>query len=297
MICNKCGTDVPAYSKFCIRCGNRLVPADAVAPQQPSQSAPPPEKPKPASSGSPFGGKQISDRHYSLEDIARQQEESNNSIGLPSAPPDRNRKKRRRQPDAALPPVGTSDSMELNAGSSAGTSSAAQQPSDVYPAKQPMMNPLLQPLSELTKSAPQKGKPIRHEEKMPQPSGSANPLLQSLSELTKEPPKDKKPVVSSTEAAARREAAQNRPVPAVSAAAAAPASSAPEPTATPAPPSASAAPAYTGQVYRYSITTPPVPSGLQQQTNISLFDGDIRTQVDNLRKEYFARRNGTNASQ
>lgn len=290
MICNKCGTDVPAYSKFCIRCGNRLVPADAVAPQQPSQSAPPPEKPKPASSGSPFGGKQISDRHYSLEEIARQQEESNNSIGLPSAPPDRNRKKRRRQPDAALPPVGTSDSMELNAGSSAGTSSAAQQPSDVSPAKQPMMNPLLQPLSELTKSAPQKGKPIRHEEKMPQPSGSANPLLQSLSELTKEPPKDKKPVVSSTEAAARREAAQNRPVPAVSAAAAAPASSAPEPTATP-------APAYTGQVYRYSITTPPVPSGLQQQTNISLFDGDIRTQVDNLRKEYFARRNGTNASQ
>ena len=132
---------------------------------------------------------------------------------------------------------------------------------------------------------------------MPQPSGSANPLLQSLSELTKEPPKDKKPVVSSTEAAARREAEQNRPVPAVSAAAAAPASSAPEPTATPAPPSASAAPAYTGQVYRYSITTPPVPSGLQQQTNISLFDGDIRTQVDNLRKEYFARRNGTNASQ
>ena len=248
MICNKCGTDVPAYSKFCIRCGNRLVPADAVAPQQPSQSAPPPEKPKPASSGSPFGGKQISDRHYSLEEIARQQEESNNSIGLPSAPPDRNRKKRRRQPDAALPPVGTSDSMELNAGSSAGTSSAAQQPSDVSPAKQPMMNPLLQPLSELTKSAPKKGKPIRHEEKMPQPSGSANPLLQSLSELT-------------------------------------------------APPSASAAPAYTGQVYRYSITTPPIPSGLQRQTNISLFDGDIRTQVDNLRKEYFARRNGTNASQ
>ena len=125
MICNKCGTDVPAYSKFCIRCGNRLVPADAVAPQQPSQSAPPPEKPKPASSGSPFGGKQISDRHYSLEDIARQQEESNNSIGLPSAPPDRNRKKRRRQPDAALPPVGTSDSMELNAGSSAGTDNPA----------------------------------------------------------------------------------------------------------------------------------------------------------------------------
>ena len=39
------------------------------------------------------------------------------------------------------------------------------------------------------------------------------------------------------------------------------------------------------RTFRYSISAPPVPLGLQQQTNIRLFSGDIRAQVEAARRE------------
>ena len=45
------------------------------------------------------------------------------------------------------------------------------------------------------------------------------------------------------------------------------------------------------RTFRYSISAPPVPLGLQQQTNIRLFSGDIRAQVEAARREYIAKKN------
>ena len=63
MICPSCGTTVPDHYKFCIKCGSRL---EAIAGKSPNPAA----------------------RHFSLEDIARQQNEKNASqIGLKPAEP------------------------------------------------------------------------------------------------------------------------------------------------------------------------------------------------------------------
>ena len=117
MICNKCGTDNPDRSNFCIRCGNRLSPP--AQPQTPNTfipPSPPPPPPQQQQSESPFGGKKISDRHYTLEDIARQQAESNNEIGLASAPPERRHKKRKRPQESFLPHSnsGNTDEQDSN---------------------------------------------------------------------------------------------------------------------------------------------------------------------------------------
>lgn len=62
MICRSCGTTVPDHYKFCIKCGSQLESFVGQAP------APAP-------------------KHFSLEDIARQQSEKNESrIGLSAAP-------------------------------------------------------------------------------------------------------------------------------------------------------------------------------------------------------------------
>ncbi len=273
MICNKCGTDIPDHAKFCIRCGNRLQPdiPSGTAAVPGSSVSPQAEPPKTTSSGSPFGTKTISDRHYSLEDIARQQAESNNEIGLASAPPRRSgkSKKRRHAPETALPPIGASDSMELNDLSDSRTAISAV--SSATAADVPSDNPLLPSLSELQKAPPQQGKPVKHQSTIPQGAVSVNPLLGSLSELTGESTAKSTASVPSTAAVSAHTA--NTSVPTI--------------TETPMPSAAT-----TERSYRYSITTPPVPTGLQRQVVIDLFGGgDIRSQVENLRKEYFARKN------
>lgn len=300
MICNKCGTDVPEHSTFCIRCGNRLRgdTAGSTTPSNASGAAPAPsqpQQPKPSSSGSPFGTKTISDRHYTLEDIARQQAESNNEIGLASAPPRRSgkSKKRRHAPEAALPPIGSSDDInmdELNTTPAAQPEQPAQTPASanavpLLKPEVPLTNPLLPSMEELKKAPPQQGKPVKHQTTIPQSTESANPLLQSLSDLTAEP----KPKPSSA-AAAPAPASQPTATPVTPVTPATPPSpqTAPQPTAS----VSAAGSAYTGQTYRYTIATPPVPSGLQRQTNIDLFGGtDVRPQVEALRRDYFARKN------
>ncbi len=263
MICNKCGTDVPDYCKFCIRCGNRLRPDEPVqpsapaAPVQPASAQPTPPTPPPASANNPFGAKQISGRHYSLEDIARQQEESSNAIGLAPAPTKKS-KKRRREAEPALP------SREPD--------TAQNQPAAPTNAN---MNPLLQPIEEVVKAPRQQGKPIKHSKTIPQaPAASANPLLKPFAELTGKPA----PSAPPTSAAPQH---QTTP-PAVSPTQSPTASTAQNPTTPPA-----QIPQET--VCRYTIATPPVPCGLQMQTNLPLFSGDIRPQTESLRQEYTAR--------
>lgn len=68
MKCQKCGTMLPDNFKFCIKCGNKLT-----TDTQPGQAAPETVQGKP----------HISERHFSLEDIAHQQEEKND-IGFSS---------------------------------------------------------------------------------------------------------------------------------------------------------------------------------------------------------------------
>ena len=294
MICNKCGTDVPDHSNFCVRCGNRLRPETAVpnmpAPQQPQQSPQPAAKPQ--SSSTPFGGRQISDKHYSLEDIARQQAESNNEIGLASAPPDRGRKpkKRRRPPEAALPPIGSSDDMDMNA-----LKDSPSQPTPPAPSRNDVQsaNPLLQPLNEVRQAARQGTKPTRHMSKIPE---KVNPLLKPIDELVNPtkprtaPPASSQTTQPQNVPSVPLQTAQPQNVPSVPLQTAQP-QNAPSESVQPARPASS----YTGQTYRYTITTPPVPYGLQQQTNIPLFSGDITAQVETLRREYFAKKNASTA--
>ena len=111
MICSRCGAQMPDHCKFCVQCGNRMnaePPSEKPQPdQQPVQqqvNQQPAQPPKQASSGSgPFDKKQISDRHYSLEEIARQQEEKSNEIGLAGPQPEKRRKKTRPEQEQSLP--------------------------------------------------------------------------------------------------------------------------------------------------------------------------------------------------
>ncbi len=82
MKCIKCGAMLPDTVKFCIMCGNKMEPAGQ-APMQPQQQ--PISQPQPQRQGSTeANGRSISEKHYSLEDIARQQEMNKNEIGLAS---------------------------------------------------------------------------------------------------------------------------------------------------------------------------------------------------------------------
>ena len=217
MICSKCGAQIPDNSRFCIMCGNKI--EQQYPPYQPLSS---PAQPQPAqdSSSNIFGVKSISDRHYSLEDIARQQEENKNEIGLASAPPAPKKKKKKKRP-----PVTAEGAAEKAAAPAAGT--------DDKPADSP-----------------------------------ARPWYY---DLMKDPP-DKKP---------EREAK-------------------PEPEAEPAPEAAQSAPAQpaaprrpasAGPVFKYPINSPPVPTGLQKQTNISIFGGNTGSAFAALEADFMQRKN------
>ena len=83
MKCKKCNAEIPNDSRFCVVCGIKIEKT--------------PESP---------GKKVISDRHYSLEDIARQQEGKGTEIGVGTDVPEENE-------DQPLPPIGTNDSMRI----------------------------------------------------------------------------------------------------------------------------------------------------------------------------------------
>lgn len=70
MQCQKCGASLPDHYKFCIRCGNKIAVNEA-QPQPPYNPA--------------AGQQQATGKHFSLEDIARQQEEKKD-IGFSSTP-------------------------------------------------------------------------------------------------------------------------------------------------------------------------------------------------------------------
>jgi|GEM_PF-6525342 len=309
MICNRCQADIPEFCKFCIKCGNRIVRETdaAAAPQQSEQtqpaqqqqntqqqssspfgekhisgrhfslediarqvaessneiglaSAPQSEQTQPAQqqqntqqqSSSPFGEKHISGRHFSLEDIARQVAESSNEIGLASAPPDRPRRKKRRPPQQSsfLPPIGSGDDMDLSE-----LNTSAAQPSQ--PAQQ-QNNPLLPSMEELQKKS--------------QRSASERPAAVRLTKHTDR-------------------SAGNASSTAVPSAPAVPAAAH---SAPPAAPAVSAAPAEqprkASAAYQYTISAVPVPTGLQIQSALPLFSGDIRQQVSELKQSYDAKK-------
>ncbi len=62
MICGKCGASLPEMAKFCVMCGNRL---DMPVQEQPMK--------REFNTGYTTGFSTISDKHYSLEEIAQQQ--------------------------------------------------------------------------------------------------------------------------------------------------------------------------------------------------------------------------------
>ena len=233
MKCSKCGAQIPDNSRFCIMCGNKIEqqylpyqPADQV-PQQPYQPMTQPVQPAPAQAASSviFGVKSISDRHYSLEDIARQQEENKNEIGLASAPPPKKKKK---------PPVSAAEDQDKLPDRSAGKVSDAK-PSDT-------------------------------------------PARPWYYDLMKDPP-DKKPAGSSPQPDQQSAPVQETALPQE----AAPIQQ-PVPKAPPRPASA-------GPVFRYTITAPPVPTGMQRQTNIRLFGGNPGSAFAAVEAEYMQRKN------
>ena len=76
--CEKCGSNVPNESKFCLNCGNRI---DSSAP-----------------------------KHFSLDEIARQQQEQeSNAFSItPEVPDD--------DPESYLPPIGAKEHSEIPKG-------------------------------------------------------------------------------------------------------------------------------------------------------------------------------------
>lgn len=70
MICQRCGTELPDNYKFCIKCGANIAQFMQGRPVPPANSAPPPAP-----------------RHFTLDDIARQQQEKNEThLGLTPQP-------------------------------------------------------------------------------------------------------------------------------------------------------------------------------------------------------------------
>ena len=276
MICNKCGTDNPDRSNFCIRCGNRLSPP--AQPQTPNTfipPSPPPPPPQQQQSESPFGGKKISDRHYTLEDIARQQAESNNEIGLASAPPERRHKKRKRPRESFLPHSnsGNTDEQDSN-------DLYTNTPSGRINLEKPRIqdknavNPLLPSMDELRSLHDGKPQSGTYSELPVEPS-TVSSLLSALQQNT-DGAADAEQTEKQTEKASQQEnipdsepSAQQEPAPA------------PEPEQIHGRGLAS---------YRYTISTAPVPLKGQMQSTLPLFSGSLKAQAEALRQDYFNRK-------
>ena len=86
MRCKKCNSELPENSKFCFICGARVEPEKA-------------DQQK----------KEIFDRHYSLEEIAAEQNESANNMGVGADTPDDD-------PSTYLPPIGSKEHTEIPMG-------------------------------------------------------------------------------------------------------------------------------------------------------------------------------------
>ncbi len=248
MNCNKCGAELPENSLFCFRCGNKLEQA--------------PSKPEEKKSSSPFGTKTISDRHYSLEDIARQQREKEAETGFDlSEAPRRKKKKRQDSEESQLPSIGSSDKMSIDA---LGLLSAGQESAPAQQEQQenvPQSEPQTQPVQpEYSQPAVQQTQPQY-----------SQPAVQQTQPQYSQP------------AAQQQEPTQSEPV--ISASQAAPSEAQPAQIRTPAPQKAAA-------TFRYTIASPPAPLGLQRQTKLDLFGGNISAQIEDLRRSYIEKKNG-----
>ena len=94
MQCQKCGASLPDHFKFCIKCGDKIAVNEAQPQPQYNQAMgqqPQPQynqamgqQPQPQYNQA-AGQQQSSGKHFSLEDIARQQEEKKD-IGFSSTP-------------------------------------------------------------------------------------------------------------------------------------------------------------------------------------------------------------------
>ena len=96
MKCKNCMAEIPDNAEFCIFCGAKVNKNN-------SDGADSAEK------SSSSGKKVISDRHYSLEEIANQQNNSGNENGVGNDKPDDD-------PSTYLPPIGASDHTEVPMG-------------------------------------------------------------------------------------------------------------------------------------------------------------------------------------
>ncbi len=287
MICNKCGAQISDESKFCIMCGSKIekqqyppyqpMQQTVQQPYQPITQPSAPSSPPQDTSANIFGVKSISDRHYSLEDIARQQEENKNEIGLASAPPDKPKKKKKKRtpPEAALPPIGAKDTMEAKEEHgrepSAHVSLKKETPSD---------KPVRPWYYDLKKNSGTEEEPIKKEVSAPgitagsrpeetAPAAETSVQTADITMITEEtsvqkdtaaiPPSEKAGERSAAEAKAENNVPKR------------------EPSA--------------GPVFRFTITSPPVPTGLQRQTRLHLFGGNISSALETLQYEYDQRKN------
>lgn len=249
MFCQHCGAEIPDNGNFCFICGARVQRPAGNAPKPQPQPQPQPQpmsQPQPQqASSSAFGTKTISDRHYSLEDIARQQQENKNEIGLASAPPRPQKRKKSAagnsgRQETSLPPIGASDSMQLDnleqMLSAASAGAAASQPETALPMGAPTDAMTESTLESTLQPSPEAV--IAEEQTVPQAMHAAPEV----------------PVVAPAPTADQQASPQRKP------------------DRTP--------------VFRYTITVPPVPLGMQRQTRISLFGGNIGPQIEELRRSY-----------
>ena len=266
MICSKCGAQIPDNSRFCIMCGNRIEqqyppyqPADATR-QQPYQPIGQPAQPAAQdTSVNIFGVKSISDRHYSLEDIARQQEENKNEIGLASAPPPPKKKKKKKK----TPPLASSlpDNSETAEGTS--TTPAPSENKTPEAPERPWYHDLKKKAPDISQDMPAQ-EAIDAPQDMPAQEATDAPQdmpAQAAPDITQDMPAQEAPDAQ-TETVIGQEASRRT-----------------EPA---------------GPVFKYTITSPPVPTGLQRQTALRLFGGTTGADIRALESDFLKRKNSGN---
>ena len=314
MICSKCGAQIPDNSRFCIMCGNRIEqqyppyqPADATR-QQPYQPIGQPAQPAAQdTSVNIFGVKSISDRHYSLEDIARQQEENKNEIGLASAPPPPKKKKKKKK----TPPLVSSlpDNSETSEGTSTTpapsenkTPEAPERPwyhdlkkkapdiSQDMPAQEAIDAPQDMPAQEAPDAPPDKPAQEATDATQDMPAQEATDVPQDM------PAQEAPDVPQDMPAQEATDAPQDMPAQAApDITQDMPAQEAPDArTETVIGQEASRRTEPAGPVFKYTITSPPVPTGLQRQTALRLFGGTTGADIRALESDFLKRKNSGN---